>query len=69
MDPTHEVRMFNRLFSDSEFRQWLELEERKEVGGLIEQVDPVRIYQSQARVKYIQSLLKRMQLGHEKLKG
>lgn len=69
MDADRELRLFQRLSSDSDFRLWLELEERREIGALVEQVEPVRIYHSQARLKFIQMLGKKMQAARDRFKG
>jgi len=69
MEPERELHLFARLSGDPEFRLWLEQSERSEVNILIEQTDPVRIYQAQARVKFIQTLGKKMQLARERFRG
>lgn len=69
MDSERELRLFQRLSSDSDFKQWLALEEQREIGAIVEQVEPVRIYHSQARLKFIQMLGKKMQAARDKFKG
>ena len=68
IDATPELLMFRRLAGDYEFGRWLANEEKREIAALVEQVDPVRIYQQQGRVKLIQTLVKNMALAVERTK-
>ena len=56
MDKERELRLFQQLGGSSEFRQWIEFQEAKELGVLVDALDSVQVNRAQGRVKWIQTL-------------
>lgn len=60
---THERRkqLFERLSRDSDFVEWLRLQEEAGVTALIEQLDPAQIHRTQGKLGVLRTLQRDME--------